>query len=390
MLRMSMSLVILVVGWLVFAFWAAGVTPSLVSLMARSLNSVVATLDPPSVWPKVSIVVPARDEAARIEAAMRSKLAIDYPDLELIAVDDRSQDATGTILDRMATLEPRLRVIHLDSLPDDWLGKSHAMHVGAARATGDYLLFTDADVFFAPDVLRKAVTMCEGRGLDHLTLAPHLECSGFFEKVLHAYFFVLLCVGAQPWLIRTPFRMVYLGMGAFNLVRRSAYDRCGGHAAIRLDVLDDVKLGKLIKHNGLKQDAIDANGGLSVRWQESFWGVIRGLEKNGFAIFDYSLLKLVAYSAFVLVGNLFPYLAIVIWPDLRGSGWLASVLFLHVATALTARLLGSSGVVSLGLPVAVVALLYTMWRSAWLTLSRQGVRWRDTFYPLSVLRENVY
>jgi glycosyltransferase involved in cell wall biosynthesis len=390
MLRMSLSLVILVGGWIIFGFWVAGVAPSLVSLLWRSLDSVVATLKPPAVWPKVSIIVPARDEAEKIEAAMRSKLLIDYPDFELIAVDDRSQDATGTILDRLAADDARLRVIHLDSLPDDWLGKSHAMHVAAARATGDYLLFTDADVFFAPDLLRKAVTICEGRRLDHLTLAPHLECHGFFEEVLHAYFFVLLCIGAQPWLVRTPFRMSYLGMGAFNMVRRTAYDRCGGHAAIRLDVLDDVKLGKLIKSNGLRQDALDANGGLRVQWQESFFGVIRGLEKNGFAIFDYSLTKLVVYSAIVFLLNLFPYLAIVLWPDAQGGGWLASVLFLHLATALTARLLGSSPVVSLGLPVAMLALLYTMWRSAYLTLSRQGVRWRDTFYPLNVLRENVY
>jgi hypothetical protein len=290
----------------------------------------------------------------------------------------------------LAAEDLRLRVIHLKSLPGDWLGKSHAMYVAAARATGEYLLFTDADVFFAPEILRKAVTLCESRRLDHLTLAPHLECRGFFEKVLHAYFFVLLCVGAQPWLVRTPFRMSYLGMGAFNMVRRTAYDRCGGHAAIRLDVLDDVKLGKLIKLNGMKQDALDANGGLRVQWQDSFFGVIRGLEKNGFAIFDYSLFKLVGYTAIVILFNLFPYLAIVIWPDSRCGGWLASVLFLHTATALSAQLLGTSPVVTLGLPVAMAALLYTMWRSAYLTLSRQGVRWRDTFYPLSVLRENVY
>jgi len=151
-----------------------------------------------------------------------------------------------------------------------------------------------------------------------------------------------------------------------------------------------VKLGKLIKLNGLRQDALDANGGLRVRWQESFFGVIRGLEKNGFAIFDYSLVKLFGYSAVVVLFQLFPYAAVVIWPDQRGSGWLASVLFLHLATALTAQLLGSSTIVSLGLPVAIFALLYTMWRSAYLTLSRQGVRWRDTFYPLSLLRENVY
>jgi glycosyltransferase involved in cell wall biosynthesis len=390
MLPMSMSLVILVSGWIVFVFWVAGVAPSLVSLLSRSLDSVVAKLEPPAEWPKVSIIVPARDEAEKIEAAMRSKLAIDYPNFELLAVDDRSQDQTGAILDRMAAEDPRLCVIHLTALPEDWLGKSHAMHVAAGRALGELLLFTDADVFFSPDLLRKAVTMCEGRGLDHLTLAPCLVCRGFFEKALHAYFFVMLCIGAQPWLVRTGFRMSYLGMGAFNMVRRSAYDRCGGHTAIRLDVLDDVKLGKLIKLSGLKQDAVGANGGLRVQWQESFFGVIRGLEKNGFALLNYSLGKLIAYSLIVVVFNLFPYAAIVIWPNVLGSGWLASVLFLHAATALAAGLLGTSPIVSLGLPVAMIALLYTMWRSAWLTLSRRGVRWRDTFYPLSVLRENVY
>lgn len=388
-MMLAMSLLILVVGWLIFAFWVAGVTPSLVSLLWRPLDSVVAALKPPIDWPKVSIIVPARDEAAKIEAAMRSKLALDYPNYELIAVDDRSQDATGAILDHLAAENPRLVVMHLDSLPEGWLGKSHAMHVAAARA-GRLLTLHRCRRLLRPghpaqggDGLRRGV-------LDHLTLAPHLECSGFFEQVLHAYFFVLLCIGAQPWLVRTPFRMSYLGMGAFNLVRRSAYEHCGGHAAIRLDVLDDVKLGKLIKHSGLKQDALDAGGGLSVQWQDSFFGVIRGLEKNGFAIFEYSLVKLVAYSLVVVIFNLFPYAAILIWPDLRGSGWLASVLFLHAATAVTARMLGSSAVVSLGLPVAILALLYTMWRSAYLTLTRQGVRWRDTFYPLSVLRENVY
>lgn len=120
-------------------------------------------------------------------------------------------------------------------------------------------------------------------------------------------------------------------------------------------MLDDVKLGKLIKHSGLKQDALDAGGGLSVQWQDSFFGVIRGLEKNGFAIFEYSLVKLVGYSLVVVLFNLFPYAAVLLWPDLRGSGWLASVLFLHAATAVTARMLGSSAIVSLGLPVAILA-----------------------------------
>src|ERR1700733_11511340 len=141
-MMLAMWLVILVVGWLIFVFGVAGVSPSLISLLWRPLDAVVAALKPPTEWPKVSIIVPARDEAAKIEAAMRSKLLIDYPDFELIAVDDRSQDETGAILDRLAAEDSRLRVIHLDSLPDDWLGKSHAMHVAATPPKGEYLLFT--------------------------------------------------------------------------------------------------------------------------------------------------------------------------------------------------------------------------------------------------------
>lgn len=385
-----MSLFISVSGWVLFVIWVVGVTPSLISMLWRSLDSVTARLPSPAEWPTVSIIVPARDEEAKIDAAMRSKLAIDYPRLELIAVNDRSQDTTGLLLDRLAALDQRLSVVHLDSLAEGWLGKSHAMHVAASRATGDYLLFTDADVFFTPDLLRKAVTMCEARGLDHLALAPRLECSGFFEKAVNLYFVMMLCIASQPWLVRSGWRMSYVGVGAFNLVRRKAYAQCGGHTAIRLDVLDDVKLGKLIKQTGLKQDVVDAGEGVRVRWQEGYWGVIRGLEKNGFAVFDYSLVKLTVGSVFMFLASLFPYLAIVLWPDWHTIGFLATLVFIHAAGAFGAWRLGFGVAASAGLPVAAITMIFTMWRSAILTLTRRGVRWRDTFYPLKLLREHVY
>lgn len=385
-----MSLFILVSGWGLFVLWVLGVTPSLISMLWRSLDSVTSRLATPAEWPTVSIIVPARDEEAKIEAAMRSKLGLDYPKLEIIAVNDRSQDATGVLLDRLAAENQRLSVVHLDSLAEGWLGKSHAMHVAASRATGDYLLFTDADVFFTPDLLRKAVTMCEARGLDHLALAPRLECSGFFEKAVNLYFVMMLCIASQPWLVRTGWRMSYVGVGAFNLVRRLAYAQCGGHTTIRLDVLDDVKLGKLIKQTGLKQDVLDAREGVRVRWQEGYWGVVRGLEKNGFAVFDYSLAKLAIGSVLMFLATLFPYLAIVLWPDWHTAGFLATVIFIHVAGAYGAWRLGFGMAPTAGLPVAAITMIFTMWRSAVLTLARRGVQWRDTFYPLSVLRENVY
>jgi len=387
---LRMSLVILISGWVLFALWVLGSTPSLILTLWRSLDRVVARMPEPTAWPKVSMIVPARDEERKIEGAMRSKLAIDYPNLELIAIDDRSQDTTGAILDRLAAEDPRLCVVHLDSLPDGWLGKSHAMHVAAGRATGEYLLFTDADVFFAPGVLRKAVTMSEVRQLDHLALMPRMLSTGFFEQALELYFAMMLCIAAQPWLVRSSWRMSYVGIGAFNMVRRSAYEQCGGHTTIRLDVLDDVKLGKLIKRTGLRQDVLDSGGGIRVQWQDSFWGVVRGLEKNGFAVFDYSLAKLTVATTLMALISLSPYFAVALWPDARGLGFLSALVFIHGAAAFAARRIGFRMTVSAGLPVAIVTMIYAMWRSAFLTLRRQGVRWRDTFYPLSVLREHVY
>jgi len=112
--------------------------------------------DPPGGrWPRVSVVVPSRDEAEAIEAAAQSLLVQDYPELELIAVDDRSSDGTGAILDRLAAADRRLGVVHVDALPEDWLGKNHACHRGAERATGEWLLFTAGDVVFAPGALRR-------------------------------------------------------------------------------------------------------------------------------------------------------------------------------------------------------------------------------------------
>jgi hypothetical protein len=232
--------------------------------------------------------------------------------------------------------------------------------------------------------------MSEVRRLDHLALMPRMLSTGFFEQALELYFAMMLCIAAQPWLVRSSWRMSYVGIGAFNMVRRSAYEQCGGHTTIRLDVLDDVKLGKLIKRTGLKQDVLDSGGGIRVQWQDSFWGVVRGLEKNGFAVFDYSLAKLTVATTLMALISLSPYFAVALWPDARGLGFLCALLFIHGSAAFAARRIGFRATVSAGLPVAIVTMIYAMWRSAFLTLRRQGVRWRDTFYPLSVLREHVY
>ncbi|HEU5360669.1 MAG TPA: glycosyltransferase [Candidatus Deferrimicrobiaceae bacterium] len=337
-------------------------------------------------WPKVSVVVPARDEAERIEEALRSLARMDYPDFEVIAVDDRSGDGTGAIMDRVAAEEPRVQVLHVASLPEGWLGKCHAMEVGARRAAGDLLLFTDGDVLFAPDTLRLAVSHLEARRLDHLALMPGMIPGGYWEDAFKVYFAMLFLWGLKAWAVDSPSKDLYVGIGAFNLVRRTAHEGIGGHEAIRLEVADDLMLGKRIKQAGYRQEALFATSHLRLRWLEGVRGIVQGLEKNGFAAIGYSLPLLFFITAFVLCLYVLPYLGILFFRDARIPGYAAAVFLMHGTFGYFASFHRNGWLLAPALPGAAFLYLFSIWRSAILTLRRKGVVWRDTFYPLEVLK----
>ena len=142
--------------------------------------------------PRLSVVVPARNEESELESSLASLLEQDYPNLEVVLVNDRSTDRTGEILDGVASVRQNVRVLHVENLPEGWIGKNHAVHTGATRASGDWLLLTDADIRFRPDTLRRTVTYAEQHGLDHLTLVPRWELPGYWLKGVVAFFYVVL------------------------------------------------------------------------------------------------------------------------------------------------------------------------------------------------------
>lgn len=338
--------------------------------------------------PLVSIVVAARDEARGIEAAARALLAQRYPCFEVVAVDDRSTDGTGEILDRLARSDSRLRVIHLRELPKGWLGKNHALSVGAAAAGGIWLLFTDADVMLAAETLGRAVGLAERRGYDHLAVVPEIRLPGL---LLQAFGTAFICWGAailRPWKARDPSSWRYVGIGAFNLVRAEAYQRAGGHEPIRLRPDDDLKLGKLLKRSGARSDFLLGKGLLSVEWYHSVSEAINGLMKNTFSVVEYRLLPMLAGVPVYLVGGLGPLAAL-----LLGSGplrWLGAA---AVASQLGIMLFGTreSGAprrVALLYPVVSVLFAWIVLRALVLNLAQRGIVWRGTFYPLSELRRN--
>lgn len=374
------------IGWLVVAWWAWQLCPIWFDLFrVRSIGAVQPARVTDPELPTISIIVPARDEAAGVGDALARILRLSYPRLEVIAINDRSRDETGEIMELVAGSDPRCRVIHVEELPAGWLGKNHANMLGASHAKGELLLFTDGDVMFEPDLLLRCATAMRQGQLDHLVLLPDTLPETFWESAVMNYFTFLFCVGTRFPLARFHWaRNAYVGVGAFNLVRRSAYDAIGRHERLRLEVVDDVMFGKLIKRAGLAQDALVGAPLVTVKWQTGLLGIFRGMEKNAFASANYSVLfalTLIVLQPLLTIGPI--VLAF------TGPAQLPAVAMtlLTVATMLVhAEINGFPLLVAAGYPFAALFFAGIIARSMSLTLRRGGVTWRDTFYPLNELR----
>ncbi len=211
----------------------------------RLLGEVAVT--PPPAWPRVSVIIPACNEAERLEAALQRQLRTTYSDVEFITIDDRSTDGTGRIIDRLAAGDRRLKPLHIRDLPRGWLGKVYAMHRGQQEATGQWLLFTDADVHIAPETLKQAVAFCEAEKRDYLTLIPHFLSTGNLLLDAAATLSIYgIFAGGRAWNVDKPEARQVAGFGAFILVRRRMLEQTAGLAWLRLEIADDLGLGLLM------------------------------------------------------------------------------------------------------------------------------------------------
>lgn len=344
---------------------------------------------PPGGWPSVAIVFAARDEEAVVEAAARSILAIDYPNSRVVAVDDRSEDATGRMLEEIATETERMRVVHVERLPEGWLGKTHALQVGASAVSADWLLFTDADVHFAPDVLRRVVGEAVRRKLDHVTVTPDVPTESVGEQLFLIMFQLGLSIHSPGWRIGDPRNRAYLGIGAFNLVRREAFEALGGLSRIALSVDDDMQLGRLIKWSGRRSEVFLGNGAISVRWQTGLSGMIRGMEKNFFAGSRFSLSMVMIYAAGLLVMGLGPFVGLMVGPLWSRVVCGVAVAIMVVLMPLIGKQSGLKHYHAVLVPLSAVVCAFALLRSTWLTLTQRGIRWRGHLYPLDQLRAHV-
>jgi hypothetical protein len=345
-------------------------------------------------YPSVSVVVPARNEGVAVEGALGSILAQDYPgSLEVVAVDDRSTDRTGDVLARLASEWPdRMRALRVERLPDGWLGKNHALYLGAEEARGEWLLFTDADVRFAPGCLKNAVGYAQSERLDHLTLATEIISRGIALRSFVAAFILVFEVTQRPWRAADPRAREAVGVGAFNLVRQEAYRLAGTHRAIRLRPDDDMRLGRLLKQAAFRQGVAYGSGSVSVEWHRTLQGAVRGLEKSMFPGLDYRLSTALSASVAIFLTNVWPFAGVFL--ARRTATRLlfgVDVLIVFAMYAYGPRRSGSgvSPLYAALHPFGVGVLIYAMLKSAFTTLANDGIEWRGTRYPLELLKENV-
>jgi len=339
--------------------------------------------------PKISVIFAARDEEQKLPAALVTLVAIDYPDLQIIAVDDRSTDSTSQILDDFAANHPQLKVVHIHELPKGWLGKPHALQRGYEASSGELLIFTDADVKFRPDALRRVVTLFRERSFDHLALLGDVERSNFWDTVLISFFSMGFQLATDPHNVSNPHSRSYVGVGAFQMLRRAAYEGCGTHRRLAMEVVDDMKLGKIAKMSGFRSGVAVATGYISVAWHLGLNNLVRGVEKNFFAGAQFRISVALLQIIGLIVMNVLPFGAL-----LFGHGWIqifgAIAVLIGVCFHLGVDLvMGVSPLYCLTLPLGATIFAYMIFRSTIVTLRQGGIIWRGTFYPLDELRRGL-
>jgi glycosyltransferase involved in cell wall biosynthesis len=351
--------------------------------------------------PRVSVIVPARNEEEIIEQALNTLLALDYDNYEVIAVNDRSTDSTGEIMEKIGqsprplaqsarrTGHPTLRVVHHTELPAGWLGKTHAMWTAANVATGDWLLFTDADVLFKADSVRRALAYAESVPADHLVLFPRMIMKRPGEYMMIAFFQTMFMFGHRPWKVADPSTDDHMGVGAFNLVRRRVYDSVGTYAALRMEVLDDMKLGKVVKKAGFAQRNVFGGDLISIRWAKGAIGVVNNLTKNFFAVLSFQWWRAVISAFGLAFLNLGPFLGMFLahgWARAPYAVALASMFAIYVGMSWRSAVPAYYFLLH---PVSTAMFIYTLLRSMILTLWNDGIEWRGTKYPLEELRKGM-
>ena len=375
---------VVAVAWIFRSVAAVRGMPTLPNLLLPAYDM------EPAGGPSITIIVPARNEQKDVRAGLESLLAQDYGRLKIIAVDDRSTDETGAIMDSLAagSANDRLRVLHVRELPPHWLGKTHAMASAAALADSDFLLFTDADVIFRRDAIRRALVCAVVGGADHMVLGPTTIIRRWDEGALLAFFQIFALWAVRPWKIADPKALRdAIGVGAFNLVRASAYREVGGFEALRMEIVEDLGLGRRIKQTGLAQRVAFGRGLVSLHWAAGAEGIVNTITKNMFSACRFNILIVLVACGWLIFFCILPFIAV--WSHPFTVPALLTIVAISLAYRAMSRGSGLSAWNVLLAPFSASLLIYALLQSTVTTLWQGGVVWRGTFYSLAELRKHV-
>lgn len=281
---------------------------------------------PPPETPMITVVVAAKDEADNIEACVRSMLAQDYPNFELIVCNDRSEDQTGAIVQQIVDEDNRLSLIDIEHLPDGWFGKTNAMQHGIAEARGEYFCMTDADCRqHSTRTLSVAMQYAKDNEIDLLSVLPTLEMKGFWENVIQPICSAIMMIWFRPDRVNNPKHSAAYANGAFMLIKQSAYQAIGTHDAVRQELNEDMRMAARIKAAGLRLRVVRSQGLYSVRMYTSLRQSIRGWSRIFFGTFG-TLRRLLLSILLMLLVSMWPYIAAAVTGAMLactggGNGW---------------------------------------------------------------------
>lgn len=342
---------------------------------------------PCSHMPLVSIIVPACNEEMTLEPALRSLLQLDYPNREIIVIDDRSTDETFELIKKLAQTFPEIRVEQVAKLPAGWLGKNHALYCGAKLARGKLLLFTDADIVMDPSTLSRAVNYFVEEGLDFLSLVFRNVARGGLLNAMVVDAFGGLFLLLRPWNVKNTASRSFIGVGAFNMIRTSAYWEFGGHAALKMHPIDDIMLGKKVRQQDLTQDCLIGSDYVRVRWYNTIGEMIQGLMKNIFALYSYRLVFAAGGLLGIIVMTIIPVWGLFLAQGTARYFFAAAVLcrltlFIHNSTWM-----GVGPAISPWSLLTPYLTVYIVIKAVWTTLKKKGIDWRGTHYSLQELKK---
>lgn len=358
-------------------------------MCAHAIRTIPKIDDAPPLAPEdaplLTILVPAKDEAATIEHGLAAKLSSNYPNLEILVIDDRSTDGTGAIAARVAERDPRVRVIRIDTLPEGWLGKLHALDHGMHEARGEWVLMSDADVAFSPELLNRSISFT--RDADFLALMPHFEHVSFAVDALMHDFLRTATLFADANRIADPASSFAVGGGVFNLVRRSAYEKTPGFSWLKLEVGDDVAFGQMMKRSGARCRIADGRNDVHLVLYPSVVTFVRGMTKGAWPVLArFSMVRLTIACGVVFTMNMAP-IAMLAWPSAEVRMTAALALAFSIAAAVIAnRVFRRAAWPSLFTPFAGAFTAVVMFVAGTRQCIRGGIDWRGTFYANDILR----